>query len=204
LIIDEAGNIFDGKSFSQLLADANVALSCADTNWSQDTTGKMDSLYVLLKRINDEFAGPVDTASWGCLSLQMKGVKELKDVPWLRANPGSIPLHTVPKPFGGLYEPTEYTLQQNYPNPFNPTTTIAFDLAEEALVTLKVYNMLGQEIAILIDNELYDAGEDEVDFDATGLPSGVYFYRLTVQPVDDDGLVSKGILTQVKKMMILK
>jgi hypothetical protein len=64
--------------------------------------------------------------------------------------------------------------------------------------------MLGQEIAILIDNELYDAGEDEVDFDATGLPSGVYFYRLTVQPVDDDGLVSKGILTQVKKMMILK
>jgi hypothetical protein len=203
LIIDEAGNIFNGMSFAQLLADANAALSCADTNWSQDTTGKMDSLYVLIKRINDEFAGTVDTVSWSCTSLEMTGVKTLKDVTWLRANPGSISPRTDPKPFSGQYEPEHYALQQNYPNPFNPTTTIAYDLVDDAIVTLKIYNMLGQEIATLVDNEVIEAGENEVDFDAAGMPSGVYFYRLNIQPLDEDG-VAQSAISQVKKMMLLK
>ena len=70
-------------------------------------------------------------------------------------------------------------------------------------MTLKIYNMLGQEIATLINNELIDAGENEVDFDAAGMPSGVYFYRLTIQPIDEDGVALQAI-TQVKKMMLLK
>src|SRR5438045_6834530 len=79
--------------------------------------------YVVVHRINGSFSSAVvDTLSWGCTKLTLKGVKTLKSVPWLRANPGSIQTVTVaitsPPP-----EPSEFALLQNYPNPFNPTTT---------------------------------------------------------------------------------
>ena len=70
-----------------------------------------------------------------------------------------------------------FELYQNYPNPFNPQTNITFDLAEASLVNLKVFNVAGQEIAV-IANGNYAAGRHAVNFDATGLASGVYLYRL--------------------------
>jgi len=72
--------------------------------------------------------------------------------------------------------PLKYALYQNYPNPFNPVTTIRFDLPKEAHVTLKVYNILGQEIMTLV-NEKREAGRYDVQLDAGSLPTGVYFYR---------------------------
>jgi hypothetical protein len=101
-------------------------------------------------------------------------------------------------------QPAQYRLMQNYPNPFNPTTTIEFALPADGLVTLKVYNMLGQEVATLIDNQLMDEGTNEVSFDATSLASGVYFYRLIAQGVaNEDGLVGPTV-TKVMKMMLVK
>jgi len=73
--------------------------------------------------------------------------------------------------------PGAWDLAQNYPNPFNPVTTIAFSLPRRATVTLSVSNLLGQEVATLLRGER-EAGTYEARFDATGLPSGVYFYRL--------------------------
>jgi hypothetical protein len=73
--------------------------------------------------------------------------------------------------------PTEFKLFQNYPNPFNPTTTIQFDIPKASFVTLKVYNILGQEVATLV-NEKREAGRYEAKFKASTLSSGVYFYRL--------------------------
>ena len=73
--------------------------------------------------------------------------------------------------------PSEFRLAQNYPNPFNPSTTIRFALPRESEVTLGIYDLLGREIATLV-NETLPAGEYEFTFEANGLPSGVYVYRM--------------------------
>jgi hypothetical protein len=89
--------------------------------------------------------------------------------------------------------PSAFTLYQNYPNPFNPSTQIQFDLAKNMNVTLSVYNVLGQEVATLLNNKPVSAGVQVVEFDATNLPSGVYVYQMKA-----------GGLTQSRKMVVLK
>ncbi len=88
--------------------------------------------------------------------------------------------------------PTEYRLDQNYPNPFNPTTVIRYEIPYSATVRLTVYNLLGQEIAVLV-SERQTPGIYEADFQASNLPSGTYLYRLTA-----------GQYTLTKKMLLLK
>lgn len=88
--------------------------------------------------------------------------------------------------------PRENRLQSNYPNPFNPLTTIKYDLAANVHVSLRVYDVLGREVATLVDAE-QEAGYKSVEFDAAHLPSGVYFYRLQA-----------GKYSSIKKMMLLK
>lgn len=75
--------------------------------------------------------------------------------------------------------PASYRLHQNFPNPFNPATTITYDLPSSGHVILKVYNLIGQEVATLV-NELQEAGNKSVHFDAARFTSGVYMYRLSV------------------------
>src|SRR5690606_33730207 len=87
---------------------------------------------------------------------------------------------------------TDYSLGQNYPNPFNPSTKISFTIPESGYTTLKVYNLLGSEVADLI-NEIKQPGMYEVSFDAAGLSSGTYFY-----------LLESGSFRQVRKMVIIK
>lgn len=73
--------------------------------------------------------------------------------------------------------PKDFSLAQNYPNPFNPSTTIEFSLPSASRVKLEVFNILGQNVATLVDERL-SAGEHKVEFDASKQPSGIYFYRL--------------------------
>ncbi len=73
--------------------------------------------------------------------------------------------------------PTDFSLGQNYPNPFNPTTKISYSLPDANFVTLKIYDMLGSEVATLV-NENKPAGKFEVEFDASRLSSGAYVYKL--------------------------
>ena len=74
---------------------------------------------------------------------------------------------------------SSFSLEQNYPNPFNPTTNIRFRIADRGFATLKVFNVLGNEIESLVNKELVE-GEYEFTFDASGIPSGIYFYQLLV------------------------
>ena len=83
-------------------------------------------------------------------------------------------------------------LDQNYPNPFNPATTIKYSLRESGYVELKVYNTAGMEVASLINGK-QQAGTYEVQFEASGLTSGVYFYTLKA-----------GSFTQTRKMSLIK
>lgn len=79
--------------------------------------------------------------------------------------------------------PDEIRLHQNHPNPFNPTTNIAFDLNVNTEVTLTVHDMLGREVATLINGERYNTGQHQVTFDASGLSSGIYIYRIQTNEV---------------------
>jgi len=88
--------------------------------------------------------------------------------------------------------PTKFAVYQNYPNPFNPTTGIKFDVPKNTFVTLKVYDVLGKEVATLIKEER-EAGSYNVDWNASFYPSGVYFYKLE----------SKGF-SETKRMLMIK
>ncbi len=88
--------------------------------------------------------------------------------------------------------PNQVILSQNYPNPFNPTTLIKYQIPVESFTTLKVYDVLGNEVATLI-NEEKPAGNYEVEFNSAGFASGVYLYKLQA-----------GEFIEMKKMIILK
>jgi hypothetical protein len=88
--------------------------------------------------------------------------------------------------------PQNYSLQQNYPNPFNPSTVISFSIPNKELVTLKVFNLLGQEVLTLINNEL-EGGSYNINLNADNLPSGTYLYSL-----------SAGKFKEAKKMVLIK
>ena len=103
--------------------------------------------------------------------------------------------------------PSDFILEQNYPNPFNPSTKIEFRIADFGFVSLKVYDVLGNEVATLVDEEK-PAGEYEVEFSShsglsgiSDLPSGIYFYQLRISSPE---LSSGQAFIKTKKMVILK
>jgi hypothetical protein len=121
---------------------------------------------------------------------------------WILGDYGSILKTTnARRPVGKIVLPEKYSLHQNYPNPFNPVTKIRFEIpplnlplsgGERERVMIKIYNILGREIATLI-NEQLQPGVYEVTWDGTNYPSGVYFYRLTTKD-----------FSQTRKMVLLK
>ncbi len=105
----------------------------------------------------------------------------------------------IAQPLEGKALPRAYLLEQNYPNPFNPATTIRFSLPQAGLVKLKIFDVLGREVKTLL-NERMNSGEYSLEFDASGLASGIYFYRLSVTPPLKGG---RGDV-QTRKMVVMK
>jgi len=88
--------------------------------------------------------------------------------------------------------PTQYSLEQNYPNPFNPSTTLKYEIPKESYITLKVYDILGREVATLV-NKQQKAGYYEIDWNAVNNSSGIYFYK-----------IQAGDFLETKKMILMK
>jgi len=103
---------------------------------------------------------------------------------------GNSKLSKGKKPSNNL--PTVFALHQNYPNPFNPVSTIKYDLPRDVQVTIKVYDILGREVKVLVD-QFMKAGYQQAQFDGTNLASGVYFYR-----------IEAGSFVSSRKMVLLK
>ena len=162
----------------------------------------------VLKPINDGFFAEIDTAmstqnysvdstavvvAKKPYSVTLNGAKTATEV-------GVVKYVPTTKSEGLLFSasqeelPSGINLQQNYPNPFNPTTAIGFSLLAVGNVSLKIYNILGQEVATLLNNEQLEAGAHEIQFDASALTSGVYFYRLSVD----------GKFSETKKLILMK
>lgn len=90
-------------------------------------------------------------------------------------------------------ENKSFKLNQNYPNPFNPVTSISFELPVSLVISMKVYDINGNQIAVLADNKYYTSGYNEIEFDGSNLSSGIYFYQ-----------ISSTFLNDVKKMTLIK
>ena len=118
--------------------------------------------------------------------ITIPGVKVFKDSSCLKVYYSQTSIDEIRS------SPGKFILEQNYPNPFNPTTTIRYSIPKEELVSLKISNSIGQEVAVLV-YENKPAGNYEVDFNASGFSSGVYFYRLEA-----------GEFYQIKKMVLIK
>jgi plastocyanin len=95
--------------------------------------------------------------------------------------------------------PASFRLEQNFPNPFNPATVLGYTLPARSAVKLSVVDLQGREVAVLV-NDVESPGSHEVRFDATGLSSGMYLYRLAARSVDG----SEGSLVQTRRMVILR
>ncbi len=152
------------------------------TYWRAYPELDYNNLYATLRKINRAFDGPVDTVS--VRPLKLTAVGTLFSLNFLVPNidppeevPQYVPLANIPE------EEIGYTLAQNYPNPFNPMTTIEFNLPEPSIVSMRVYDLTGREVANLIDREEIPEGFQAVDFEAGSLSSGIYFYRIIADPL---------------------
>jgi hypothetical protein len=200
---DELGTIVDAGGVNVIYGAVTVGLSSSGNQfWTQNSPGILN-----MAETSDIFglslaAGDFDGDDYDDLGIRVP----LEDI----TNNTIVDAGSVNVIYGsGLGEfakgehevlsgedestPVEFSLKGNYPNPFNPTTTIAYSIGEVGPVRLTVYNTLGQLVATLVDNPSHPEGEFTASFNASGLASGVYLYRLEAAGA-----------TEIKKMMLLK
>ncbi len=215
LIFDAGGsNPFNGKTIRDIAGTLDSYMSSY-----KDTVGKdhcaippgyeaLDSIgfFGVIRMIDSAFSGPLDTLGFAT-GLQLTPVRPLSQVSFLRLDSSFSAVGTQAAAGSNSFGfPERITLEQNYPNPFNPSTTIEFYLVRPSVVTMKIYNTLGQEVATLLNKETLDEGWNQVQFSAVGLKlaSGVYFYRMVAETFTDDENPVAQSFTLVKKMMMLK
>jgi hypothetical protein len=172
-------------------------------NWG---VGNLDSDPLFVDTLNNDFhlQDLSPCIATGIDSIQIAGFWHYAPLTDIEGNPRPFPTGTMPDM--GAYEsqypvrveeqnsnlPISYALYQNYPNPFNSSTVIKYSIPKEGLVTLKIYNAIGEEVTTIV-NEVKQPGNYEVTFSTDKLTSGVYFYRLQA-----------GNFVETKKMILLK
>ena len=168
------------------------ALEVADSNMYAAT---FDGVYNSTDYGNSWKGLPTDSANVDIRALAISGLE-------LIAGAVDAGVWKLPLPGGvngvrqGGQRPVKFSLRQNYPNPFNPTTTIVYEVASAGYTTLRVYDILGAEVATLV-NRMDAPGTKTIIFDASALPSGAYYYRL-------QSMMSGKSVLETKKMILLK
>jgi hypothetical protein len=179
-------------SFSGYAANGNVTL-----NWSTSTETNNQG-FEIERKSNDNWEQIGFVPGSGTTT-------ELRTYTYVDKNisSGNFGYRLKQIDFNGQYEyseiveievntPSEYSLEQNYPNPFNPVTTISYSIKENGLVTMKIFDILGTEVKTLISEE-QQSGNYKVEYDASSIASGIYFYTLQA-----------GEFVSTKKMILLK
>jgi hypothetical protein len=201
---DDTTNPYNGKMLKELAAIGDSLMM----GYYENATHQFADSSVFnffdetIQSINLAFEGDIDTISFAD-SLVLKGANMLVEVPFIRKDSSIVPAIIIP--INNLTEeiPEAFELFQNYPNPFNPITTIEFYLPFQSNVTLTIHNILGQQVASLMDGEILDEGTQQFDFYPNNLASGVYFYRLSATTIQDDELSTMSQKYVVAKKMIL-
>ncbi|GEM_PF-2363609 len=192
--VENPADRFNNYTIQELCNLTDTALTYC-SKYSADDYAALDQV---LTRIVDAFSGEMNVTS--LKPMKVAGTYSLSEVPFLHENPSAVPNVPGRKLDSALENvPTQNGLMANYPNPFNPSTTLAFMLKENSSVTLKVFNVLGQEVATLLDHADFEAGEFSVDFAANNLPSGAYYYRITATSQSNNNVFS-----DMKKMILMK
>ena len=173
-----------GLAFLNATDSAQTVDKIKDNYWNKDLLGQEDLLPGFRITVGASSTAEMKTLTtfenWDFTNIW--SIDQGSTFPFLRNNP---PMNKPGKDItatSNAYEteiPQKLYLSQNYPNPFNPSTTISYEVPESGKVTLEVFNMLGRSVAILIGGKTKSAGRYSIDFDASSLSSGMYFYRLT-------------------------
>lgn len=216
LIFDRTGNLCDELSVFEIAARADSMM----TYWQVHTPEEFDSLWSAVRSINIAFVGPLDTLTWQTPepsypkgTLRVKGQVNINSVDYLRLPSPFVPTRIEPASYvlepdedfeddefvEGEEGPVVAKVYPNFPNPFNPSTTISFRLRSPSLVSITLFNILGQEIGVLIGGEEFDEGYQHVEFVADKLASGTYVYRIHVQELE-----SRAEFVTTGKMLLVK
>jgi hypothetical protein len=180
---------------------ASVSGNSITLNWSTSTETNNQGFEIQRKTENEFLAVGFANGNGTTTEIQNYSFTDRN------LNAGSYSYRLKQVDFDGSFEysdivevvvaPADFSLNQNYPNPFNPSTIITFNLAIDSKVTLTVFNTLGEEVTKLVNGNL-PAGVQQIDFNASGLNSGVYFYQLQANGIDGTSFSS------VKKMILSK
>lgn len=199
----------DGSLYAGTYGSGVYVMTASSNTWKQVNSG-LDAKYIYSVTSDakgnvyvNSFEGGVYTSAnngdiWTSLGMEGQSVSVLmfnSITNKLMAASGNGLIYEAVNSVNGVNNsdaaPVCYSLQQNFPNPFNPSTVISFSVAESGYYSLKVYNMLGQQVAILLNNEL-GQGNHKIVFDARKLSSGIYIYQLTGKSIN----LSKKMLLQ--------
>jgi hypothetical protein len=217
LIFDRDISMFDEKTVMQIADEVDQMM----TFWQLSTPADFADAYQTVSDLNKACVGPLDTVSFMTPDslhpagrLLLRGQVNLATIPYLKAPAVFVATRMLPtttevesgEDFGDEIDevegelPVAARLYQNYPNPFNPSTTIAFRLREESKVSIRIFNLLGQQVATLVDGEELEEGVQTVQFAATNLASGLYFYQIDAQGLGDDAMKT----IETRKMLLVK
>ncbi|MBI5215150.1 MAG: choice-of-anchor D domain-containing protein [Ignavibacteriae bacterium] len=208
LVYVSEGSEWDGMTLTQIANRVDSVLTkylevpLPGGTYATAGIAELEELRSLLNEVNDAFYSPIafingDSVVTG-QGLRFAGMIGLETIPFLDKSYAAS-MEALNSFTEMSFEPTSFELYQNYPNPFNPTTNFGFRISDFGLVTLKVFNLLGQEVATLLSQAAMDAGEYEIEFDASSLSSGVYFYQLRAESME-----RTETFFETKKLLLLR